>query len=202
MGLKAGDKKGMMERLLQQGVTSLVGVDTSGGTDGSKGRRGDGSQHLEELQRRAAQMGLTQGGGSGNGSLRGGSLGGGGGGLSVTGSANRQGLAPKPLSLAAALNKQPPPSSTSSHSSSHGNLAQGQGLARPMQNAGTGRPVAAPPVVRPLSGDTTHPIDQLNKTHLHTCLPYTLWIPSSLAHITLIEHVLSNQTTKSALANF
>ena len=157
LGLKAGDKKGMMERLLQQGVTSLVGVDTSGGTDGSKGRGGDGSQHLEELQRRAAQMGLTQGRGGGS---AGGSLGGGLNGLlSVTGSANRQGLAPKPLSLAAALSKQPPPSSTSSQSSSRTNLtqAQGQGLVRPsMQNAGGGRPVAAPPVVRPLSGETSH----------------------------------------------
>ena len=171
MGLKAGDKKGMMERLLQQGVTSLVGVDTSGGTDGSKGRGGDGSQHLEELQRRAAQMGLTKGG-SGNSSARGGSLGGG---LSVTGSANRQGLAPKPLSLAAALNKQLLPSSTSSQSSSRANLtqgpglaAQGQGLARPGQNVGTGRPVAAPPVVRPLSGNTIDMIWILKTKH-------TLW---------------------------
>ena len=136
LGLKANDKKGMMERLLKQGVSTMVGVNTAGATDGTKGKGGDGSQHLEELQKRAAGMGLVPGMGSSSNSSNGRH--------SANNNEHLHAAPLKPQSLAAALSHNPPPhpESSSRLPSSASSLSSRQPAVRP----GPGPP---PMVVRP-----------------------------------------------------
>ena len=139
LGLKAGDKAGIMARLAAQGVdVSGATVNGRGNTDGAKDRQ---DRQLLELQQRAAEMGLGEGG------------------ASARSRASGSGAPPKALSLAAALAQSAgsggggsgsgPVVSSSSSSSRAGPAGGYSGAARSVAPApAPARPYQAPPAVR------------------------------------------------------